>query len=380
MYPISLVVTLFFGIIAMSTKVFSLSSNVTAQLEPLNADNSNDNNTLSFFLKLKEGGDGYRRYDIEEADDKNRCDKLYLKDKCIQDMNSIEKYWSLWYECDSGAQIHKKAQKCAQAKEVQCKKKNLKMRAGCPQASENWEIVDAIKAYKDEKETSSESVWSLLLQDLEKLAEKRPFLKNTANASREKIEVYAEIIIFGFLKMLPNLSSTLQNWLIRLAASTELHKKAIFHRPSHLHSQVLPVNARKEMMTKATCAFQPLTLTPSVSLNRPTNENEDAALLNQHYYAKLSDAHVPEGVDSCIETDAEYAKNMDDQYANRSLNKVKAAMTFLEISWTNLSRSSSTMFGQIAVVQILLWMMVRSSSWPSIFSLISMRTSLSSHR
>ncbi|KAL4214762.1 hypothetical protein AB4K20DRAFT_1982845 [Rhizopus microsporus] len=49
-----------------------------------------------------------------------------------------------------------------------------------------------------------------------------------------------------------------------------------------------------------------------------------------HNYAKLSDTHVADSVHGCIEADAGYSKNMNDQCANRSPNNLKVAMTFLE--------------------------------------------------
>jgi hypothetical protein len=81
---------------------------------------------------------------------------------------------------------------------------------------------------------------------------------------------------------------------------------------------------------KKAFVFSPLTLTLLVSINKPSIDDIDVTLLGQHYYVKLSDAHVADSVHGCVEIDAGYSKNMNDQCVNRSLNNLKVAMALLE--------------------------------------------------
>ncbi|KAG1514262.1 hypothetical protein G6F47_011917 [Rhizopus delemar] len=108
---------------------------------------------------------------------------------------------------------------------------------------------------------------------------------------------------------------------------TPAHSSSVGKRKQTYDDQSNPTHVKKN---KKAFVFTPLTLTPSISINKPNIDDVDATLLDQHYYAKLTDSHVADGIHGCVETDAEYAKNMDDQCPNQSLGSLKVAMKFLE--------------------------------------------------
>ncbi|KAI9246113.1 hypothetical protein BDA99DRAFT_543460 [Phascolomyces articulosus] len=143
MYPTKhLLIVLIFATITITTKVFSQSIDTTSKSPQRDHQNANDptDDVLERFLQLIEDENDYHRLKSQEAA-KNPCDKLRIEDRsfvnihqiscttfyrCVQDISSIEKYSSLWYECDSGLQINKNAQKCEPAEKIKCKEEQSK--------------------------------------------------------------------------------------------------------------------------------------------------------------------------------------------------------------------------------------------------------------
>lgn len=127
--------------------------------------------------------------------------------------------------------------------------------------------------------------------DLLRIAEARPSLKEAADTLRSDIDLLCEdstVPVIHTSKLAESIHKigkvTQQNTTITSAPSSPVGKR------KHTHDdQTNSIHVKKN---KKAYVFHPPTLTPSVSINKPTFDNVDATLLKQHYYVKLSDAHT----------------------------------------------------------------------------------------
>ncbi|ORX45911.1 hypothetical protein DM01DRAFT_1339869 [Hesseltinella vesiculosa] len=191
--------------------------------------------------------------------------------------------------------------------------------------SDEWNIFDAIKSYKtDNANLPLQSVCHLLKEDL-------PSVKKAAEAIRPNIDLLcgyttgSTIHASKLAESINKINKVTQNNYVP-STPTPTRSSSAGKRKQTYDVQSNPIHVKKN---KKSFVFNPPTLTPSISVNKPNIDDVDAALLDDHYYAKLADSHVVDGVHSCAETDAEYAQNMDDQCANRSFGSLKIAMKFL---------------------------------------------------